>query len=315
MLAGTQAMDFQAGADDPGRDAGIGGVLKRFDYRGLDRADRCPVPAYLQRLSGYSRAQITRLVARWDAIKPLVKNYGGPRCPFARRYTPADVARLVDMGRAVGSLSGPATACVLRRQRDVFGDERFFRLGSISVGHLYNLRNGAGYRRQHVVLTKPPPTKNTKIEQMLAQCPFETVGFHADQGSEYINHKVAVMLSKLRIEFMRSRSRHAGDNGLAETKTGAVVRKEFGYEHIHRRHADRCDTDCCEYLNPFLNFHRPRLFATELADPKKPRARQGRVPPARRDDAAGQAACAVNAQQISVAPKDRFKCVMRRVLL
>ena len=25
-----------------------------------------------------------------------------------------------------------------------------------------------------------------------------------------------------------------------------------------------------QYLNPFLNFHRPCLFATELADPKKP---------------------------------------------
>ncbi len=57
---------------------------------------------------------------------------------------------------------------------------------------------------------------------------------------------------------------------MAETKNGAVVRKEFGYEHIERRHADRFDTYCREYLNPFLNFHRPCLFATELADPKKP---------------------------------------------
>ena len=30
-------------------------------------------------------------------------------------------------------MSGPATACVLRRQRDVFGDARFERLGSISA--------------------------------------------------------------------------------------------------------------------------------------------------------------------------------------
>ena len=108
------------------------------------------------------------------------------------------------------------------------------------------------------------------IEQMLAQFPFEILGFHADNGSEYVNHKVARMLEKLRIEFTRSRPRHSNDNGLAETKNGAVVRKEFGYEHIHRRHAARFDTYCREYLNPFLNFHRPCLFATELADPKKP---------------------------------------------
>ena len=108
------------------------------------------------------------------------------------------------------------------------------------------------------------------IEQMLAQFPFEILGFHADNGSEYVNHKVARMLDKLRIEFTRSRPRHSNDNGLAETKNGAVVRKMFGYEHIHKRHAQRYDTFCREYLNPFLNYHRPCLFATELADPKRP---------------------------------------------
>ena len=79
------------------------------------------------------------------------------------------------------------------------------------------------------------------IEQMLAQFPFEILGFHADNGSEYVNHKVARMLEKLRIEFTRSRLRHSNDNGLAETKNGAVVRKLFGYEHIYRRHAARSE--------------------------------------------------------------------------
>ena len=61
-----------------------------------------------------------------------------------------------------------------------------------------------------------------------------------------------------------------GDNGLAETKDGAVARKEFDCWHIRRRHAARFDTCCCGYLNPFLNFYRPCLFASELADPKSP---------------------------------------------
>ena len=331
VLAGTQAMEFQAAAGDAGRYAWIESVLRRFEYRRLPRADRGPVLAYLQRLSGYSRAQVTRLVARWIGGKPLLKNYGAPKHAFARRYTPVDVALLAEVDRAMGTLSGPATACVLRRQRDVFGDERFVRVGSISVGHLYNLRHSAGYRNQRVVMTKTQPGKASTIgvrkapapegrpgfvridsvhqgdldgvkglyhinavdcvtqwqvvasvqtisevhllsviEEMLTQFPFEILGFHADNGSEYVNHRVAKMLEKLRIEFTRSRPRHSNDNGLAETKNGAVVRKEFGYEHIHRRHAARFDTYCREYLNPFLNFHRPCLFATELADPKKP---------------------------------------------
>jgi transposase InsO family protein len=331
VLEGTQSLEFRRAEDDDGRYAWIESVLRRFDYRQLPRAHRGPVLAYLQRLSGYSRAQITRLVSRWDGGRRLVKDYRAPEHAFARRYTSADVALLADVDRAMGTMSGPATACVLRRQRDVFKDSRFERLGSISVAHLYNLRNSAPYRAQRVVLTKTRPTKavtigvrrapapegrpgfiridsvhqgdwdGTKglyhinavdcvtqwevvatvqtiseahllpvIEQMLAQFPTLILGFHADNGSEYVNHQVAKMLDKLRIEFTRSRPRRSNDNGLAETKNGAVVRKLFGYEHIPQRHASRFNTFCVEYLNPFLNFHRPCLFATDKPDPKKP---------------------------------------------
>jgi transposase InsO family protein len=331
VLDGTQALEFRRAEDDEGRYGWIESVLRRFDYRQLPRPERGPVLAYLQRLSGYSRAQITRLVSRWMGGKRLAKEYRAPEHAFARRYTAADVALLAEVDRAMNTLSGPATVCVLRRQRDVFGDARFARLGSISVAHLYNLRNSAPYRAQRVVLTKTQPTKSVTIgvrkapapegrpgfiridsvhqgdldgtkglyhvnavdcvtqwqvvasvqtiseahllpviEQMLAQFPFDILGFHADNGSEYVNHRVAKMLDKLRIEFTRSRPRRSNDNGLVETKNGAVVRKLFGYEHIPQRHAGRFNTFCLEYLNPFLNFHRPCLFATEVADPKKP---------------------------------------------
>ena len=177
VLAGTQALEFQATADDAGRYAWIGAVLRRFNYHRLPRGDRGPLLANLQRLSGYSRAQITRLVSRWVNGKPLVKNYAAPKHTFARRYTPADVALLVEVDRAMGTLSGPATACVLRRQRDVFGDERYVRLGSISVGHLYNLRNSAGYRSQRVLLTKTQAAKASKIGVRKAPAPEDRPGF------------------------------------------------------------------------------------------------------------------------------------------
>jgi transposase InsO family protein len=108
------------------------------------------------------------------------------------------------------------------------------------------------------------------IEQMLVQFPFLILGFHADNGSEYVDHRVAAMLEKLRIDFTRSRPRRSNDNGLAETKNGAVVRPVFSYEHIPQRHAGRFNTFCVEFLNPFLNFQRPCLFSTDKPDPKKP---------------------------------------------
>ena len=171
VVAGTQALEFRRAEDDQGRYAWIEQVLRRFGYRQLGRADKGAVLAYLQRLSGYSRAQVTRLVSRWIAAKPLEKNYRRPQHAFARRYTGADVALLASVDRAMGTLSGPATACVLRRQRDVFKVPGFERLGDISVAHLYNLRNSASYRAQRVVLTKTRPTRCVDIGVRKAPAP------------------------------------------------------------------------------------------------------------------------------------------------
>ena len=92
---------------------------------------------------------------------------------------------------------------------------------------------------------------------MLAQFPFRIRGFHSDNGSEFINHRVAELLNKLLIEQTKSRPRHSNDNGLAETKNGAIVRKHMGYTHIAAPHAAAIATFFREYLNPYVNFHRP----------------------------------------------------------
>lgn len=106
------------------------------------------------------------------------------------------------------------------------------------------------------------------IEALLAGFPFRILGFHADNGSEYINHKVARMLDKLTAEFTKSRPRHSNDNGLAETKNGAVIRKHLGYAHIPQRYAAEVNVWCAEQLNPYVNFHRPCLFAETITDAK-----------------------------------------------
>lgn len=55
---------------------------------------------------------------------------------------------------------------------------------------------------------------------------------------------MAELLEKLRIEFTKSRPRHSNDNGLAETKNGAIVRKHLGYGHIPQRFAAQVNTFC-----------------------------------------------------------------------
>ena len=107
------------------------------------------------------------------------------------------------------------------------------------------------------------------LERLLASFPFAVHGFHSDNGSEYINYQVAELLEKLRVEeFTKSRPRRSNDNALAESKNGSVIRKQFGYEHIPGRHAERLDRFHREVLAPYLNYHRPCLFPHVETDAK-----------------------------------------------
>lgn len=106
------------------------------------------------------------------------------------------------------------------------------------------------------------------LEHMLRQFPFRILGFHTDNGSEFINRMVVRLLEKLRIEQTKSRPRQSGDNGLVETKNGAVIRKHIGYGYIDAKHADVINGFYCEYLNPYLNYHRPCAQADVKIDEK-----------------------------------------------
>lgn len=107
------------------------------------------------------------------------------------------------------------------------------------------------------------------LEQLLADFPFLILGFHADNGSEYINHRVARLLEKLRVaEFTKSRARQTNDNALVESKNGSVVRKHLGYAHIPGRFAQRVHHFTRSVLSPYLNFHRPCFFPHQELDAK-----------------------------------------------
>jgi hypothetical protein len=107
------------------------------------------------------------------------------------------------------------------------------------------------------------------LEELLQSFPFVIRGFHSDNGSEFINGPVVKLLNKLLIEEQtKSRSRHSNDNAQAESKNGAIVRKHFGYSHIPQRFAALVNDFCGEHLNPYVNFHRPCLFAETITDAK-----------------------------------------------
>jgi transposase InsO family protein len=328
FLEGTLEVQFYPLNNDTQRYAFIGALLKRLRYAQLRRADKGVVLRYLERTTGYSRQQLTRLVGRARAGGVLTKRYRAPAHGFARKFSPLDVALLAETDALHGTLSGPATVHLLRRAYGLYGDPRYQRLAGLSVSHLYNLRAQAGYQAKRGLWTKtkgasvaigqrraPAPEGRAgfiridsvhqgdfdglkgvyhinavdcvtqfelvatceriseayllpALESLLEDFPFTILGFHADNGSEYINHTVARLLDKLHIELTKSRPRISNDNGLAETKNAAIVRKHLGYAHIPQRCAAQVNAFCREFLNPYVNFHRPCFFPHTTTDSK-----------------------------------------------
>ena len=129
-------------------------LLFEHQYRLQKRRAKGLLRAYIGRMTGFSRAQSTRLIGSYlkdgrIATKPSLR----PR--FQRRYTAADVELLAAVDQAHDRLSGPATRHILKREFEVYGKPEFERLAGISNGHLYNLRQSPRYGLRHYEKTRP----------------------------------------------------------------------------------------------------------------------------------------------------------------
>ncbi|WP_342316412.1 transposase family protein [Lysobacter sp. FW306-1B-D06B] len=178
VLDGTRTLDLAPVAGRHERYGWIASVLARLGYRQLKRSDRGWVRRYLQHLSGFSRAQVTRAIQRWLSFKPLCRTHRRPTNAFARRYTEADLDALAEVEREYGRLSGPATVAVLRRMYQVYGDQRFVRLQHLSASHLYNVRRSVAYQLRHTIRAKTrSDRKSAAIAARRAPAPGNRTGF------------------------------------------------------------------------------------------------------------------------------------------
>jgi hypothetical protein len=124
-------------------------VLKSQQYRRLSRGQKGIVRRFLVKMTGLSRAQLTRWIGRWMKTRRVQRK---PVCrpSFPRRYTAADIALLAGVDAAHEDLSGPAVRRVVKREHEVFAKPEYERLAGISVSHIYNLRNSTVYRSLRV---------------------------------------------------------------------------------------------------------------------------------------------------------------------
>jgi transposase InsO family protein len=157
FLKGTVGLKLK-GLSREGKYAWLDRALHRFGYFKLRKKAKALVKLYAKRLTGYSDAQITRLIACKRRHGSIAVVRPARHC-FSRRYRPEDIALLAETDNLHYRLSGPATKALFRRAYAVYGDLRFLRLKDISVAHLYNLRAAKTYHRHALVLAKTQPVK------------------------------------------------------------------------------------------------------------------------------------------------------------
>lgn len=137
----------------------IAQTLQRFRYFTLRKKDKSIVKSYLCRVSGFSDAQMTRLIKKKKKRGVICVKKSKTTHRFARVYTKEDIAVLMKTDEAHGRLSGPATKRIFERMKGVYQDERYERLAHISVSHLYTLRGTRQYQSKlGSSFTKTRPT-------------------------------------------------------------------------------------------------------------------------------------------------------------
>jgi len=137
----------------------IESVLLRFRYLTLRKKEKSILKNYIMKITGYSDAQITRLIERkmkWGKI--VAKSTG--RHKFPRIYTPGDLALLIETDRAHRRLSGPATKKIFEREYAIFKKKEYEKLKNISVSHMYNLRATRNYQSRAQIFV---PTKSVQV--------------------------------------------------------------------------------------------------------------------------------------------------------
>lgn len=161
-----------------------------------------------------------------------------------------------------------------RMKPETNGKPGYIRVDTVHQGDLGKIKgvyyiNLVDEVTQWEVVACVPDISELCLEPVLQFClqlfPFHILGFHSDNGGEYINYKVARMLSKIKAMQTKSRSRRTNDNALVEGKN-VIIRKHFGYMHIPKKFATLIDLYLKDWLVPYLNFHRPCAFATDYVD-------------------------------------------------
>ena len=144
FLEGNKSVEFRGLSVEEKYDW-IETVLVRFRYHRLKRAEKGVIRRYMQKATGYSRSEVSRLIGEYKQTGQLRRTQY-KRHRFPKRYPPSDIEMLARTDELHEWLSGPATKKIIERECEVYGHSEFGNISRISIAHLYNLRRSNTYR-------------------------------------------------------------------------------------------------------------------------------------------------------------------------
>lgn len=158
FLCGTQPVAFSVLSGKTDRYRWLEKTLVKWRYHQQSRTNKGRLLLFMERVSGYSRPQLNRLIAqhrqtgyiRWQPAR-----HNG----FKRRYTDADIRRLAHMDKLHGSPSGAVIKKLCERAFELFGQTDYRTLSSVSVAQIYRFRKTTTYQRQHLHQHKTQATQ------------------------------------------------------------------------------------------------------------------------------------------------------------
>jgi transposase InsO family protein len=157
FIEGNQKVEF-TGLNAREKYNWIEEVLKRFRYLKLQKEGKGLIKSYLLKVTGYSRAQLTRLIGIYQR-SGKIQSAKYRRHRFPQKYNAEDVALLAKTDELHGWLSGPATKKILERENEVYGHYEYAIIAAISVAQIYNLRHSQRYGAKRYTHTKPVVSK------------------------------------------------------------------------------------------------------------------------------------------------------------
>ena len=157
FMAGNTLVDFQLTSRSDAYD-GVRRLLVRLHYLNLSRPDKGLVRHFAAKITGLSRAQITRLIRQYRQTGKIKDRRCGPGVNRSGGVTPLPTSACSrSWTRPLGWPCSARARRFMQRQYEVFEDRRFERLAGLSHGHLYRLRKSDTYLRRCNPITKTQP--------------------------------------------------------------------------------------------------------------------------------------------------------------